>query len=146
MGGSRPPGQEQGVWFNVDGGTSCEDGTWCKLLIMTLLVRDAYLLFINFQRGKSENKFYAAMRDKEALENERKNLTRNIEKQTKVIERLQESEKNLTLQVVRLFNFLKTRIWIWLWFSRFPSKRRSQHYIKVQKSSKPNVPLWSSNS
>ena len=31
------------------------------------------------QRGKSENKFYAAMRDKEAIENERKNLSRNLE-------------------------------------------------------------------
>lgn len=44
------------------------------------------------------------MRDKEALENERKNLTRNLEKQTKVIERLQESEKNLSLQVVCTLN------------------------------------------
>ena len=72
-------------------------------------MRNAYLLFIDMQRGKSENKFYAAMRDKEALENERKNLTRNIEKQTKVIERLQESERNLALQVVRLSDFLITK-------------------------------------
>jgi E3 ubiquitin-protein ligase BRE1 len=52
------------------------------------------------QRGKSENKFYAAMRDKEAIETERKNLSRNLEKQAKVLEKLQESEKSLTLQVV----------------------------------------------
>jgi hypothetical protein len=55
------------------------------------------------QRGKSENKFYAAMRDKEAIDTERKNLSRNLEKQAKVLEKLQESEKSLTLQVVSFF-------------------------------------------
>jgi len=39
------------------------------------------------------------MRDKEAIETERKNLSRNLEKQAKVLEKLQESEKSLTLQV-----------------------------------------------
>ena len=52
------------------------------------------------QRGKSENKFYAAMRDKEAIETERKNLSRNLEKQAKVMEKLQESEKSFAVQVV----------------------------------------------
>jgi E3 ubiquitin-protein ligase BRE1 len=40
------------------------------------------------------------MRDKEAIENERKNLSRNLEKQAKMMEKLQESEKGLTQQVV----------------------------------------------
>jgi E3 ubiquitin-protein ligase BRE1 len=40
------------------------------------------------------------MRDKEAVETERKNISRNLEKQAKAIERLVESEKNLTAQVV----------------------------------------------
>jgi hypothetical protein len=40
------------------------------------------------------------MRDKEAIETERKNLSRNLEKQAKVIEKLQESEKSLMQQVV----------------------------------------------
>lgn len=40
------------------------------------------------------------MRDKEAIETERKNLSRNLEKQAKVIEKLLESEKHLTQQVV----------------------------------------------
>lgn len=52
------------------------------------------------QRAKSENKFYSAMRDKEAIENERKNISRNLEKQAKVVERLVETEKNLTARVV----------------------------------------------
>lgn len=52
------------------------------------------------QRAKSENKFYSAMRDKEAIETERKNISRNLEKQAKVVEKLSESEKNLSTQVV----------------------------------------------
>jgi E3 ubiquitin-protein ligase BRE1 len=55
-----------------------------------------------WQKAKSDNKFYAAMRDKEAIENERKNLARNLEKQGKVVERLVESERNLSAQVVSL--------------------------------------------
>ena len=52
------------------------------------------------QRAKSENKFYAAMRDKEAIEAERKNLARNSEKQAKLIDRLMDTERNLTNQLV----------------------------------------------
>jgi E3 ubiquitin-protein ligase BRE1 len=57
---------------------------------------------VSSQRAKSENKFYAAMRDKEAIEAERKNIARNLEKQAKVVERLVETEKNLTGQVVSI--------------------------------------------
>jgi E3 ubiquitin-protein ligase BRE1 len=53
------------------------------------------------QRAKLENKFFAAMRDKEAVENERKNLARNAEKQTKVIEKLTAVERSLQAQLVR---------------------------------------------
>lgn len=57
-------------------------------------------LKVGFQKAKSENKFYAAMRDKEAIETERKNLARNIEKQIKLVERLVDAEKNLNGQLV----------------------------------------------
>lgn len=40
------------------------------------------------------------MRDKEAVEAERKNISRHSEKQTKVMEKLVESEKSLAQQVV----------------------------------------------
>lgn len=40
------------------------------------------------------------MRDKEAIENERKSLVRNLEKQAKLVERLVDTEKNLSSQVV----------------------------------------------
>ncbi|KAF8894030.1 hypothetical protein BD779DRAFT_1797962 [Infundibulicybe gibba] len=50
-------------------------------------------------KAKSENKFYAAMRDKEAIEVERKNLVRNNEKQAKVLDRMVESEKNAKSRV-----------------------------------------------
>ncbi|KAJ7187991.1 hypothetical protein C8R46DRAFT_6445 [Mycena filopes] len=53
-------------------------------------------------KAKSENKFFAAMRDKEAIENERKTLARNLEKQGKVVERLVETERNLNAQVASL--------------------------------------------
>lgn len=53
------------------------------------------------QRAKSENKFYAAMRDKEAVENERKHISRNLEKQSQLVERLLDSEKGLQSRFVR---------------------------------------------
>ena len=40
------------------------------------------------------------MRDKEAIDVERKNLSRNVERQAKVLERLHESERNLQNQIV----------------------------------------------
>ena len=40
------------------------------------------------------------MRDKEALENERKNLTRNLEKQAKLVEALSQAEKNSLTRMV----------------------------------------------
>lgn len=46
------------------------------------------------------------MRDKDAAENERKNLVRNIEKQAKAIEKLVESEKNLSERVVSFMTAL----------------------------------------
>lgn len=54
------------------------------------------------QRAKLENKFFAAMRDKEAVESERKNLARNVEKQVKALEKLSASEKALHAQIVRV--------------------------------------------
>ncbi|KAF7376361.1 putative allantoicase [Mycena sanguinolenta] len=57
---------------------------------------------IGLDKAKSDNKFFAAMRDKEAIENERKILSRNQEKQFSTIERLQETERNLSQQVMSL--------------------------------------------
>ncbi|TDL25907.1 BRE1-domain-containing protein [Rickenella mellea] len=48
------------------------------------------------EKAKAENKYYAVMRDKEAIEVERKNIARNLEKQTKVMENLAKSEKTLS--------------------------------------------------
>jgi len=70
-----------------------------KSKVFDLTVMEERLAKMGHDRGKSENKFYAAMRDKEAIETERKNLSRNLEKQAKVLEKLQESEKSLTQQV-----------------------------------------------
>jgi E3 ubiquitin-protein ligase BRE1 len=47
------------------------------------------------------------MRDKEAIENERKNLLRNLEKQAKVVEKLMAAEQSMRDQLVRCStNFL----------------------------------------
>ena len=46
------------------------------------------------------------MRDKEAIENERKNLVRNLEKQAKVVEKLMASERSLRDQLVRHFIYI----------------------------------------
>ncbi|KAF5380344.1 hypothetical protein D9615_004567 [Tricholomella constricta] len=51
-------------------------------------------------KAKSDNKFYAAMRDKDAVEAERSKLSRDVEKQNKVVERLVDTEKNLAAQLV----------------------------------------------
>jgi hypothetical protein len=53
------------------------------------------------QKAKTENKYYAAMRAKEAVDVERKAQSRHVEKQAKAIERLVDSERNLIAQVVR---------------------------------------------
>ena len=54
------------------------------------------------QKAKSDNKFFVAMRVKEAIEAERKNISRN---KAKAIERLTDTEKNL-VQVVSIYYFL----------------------------------------
>jgi E3 ubiquitin-protein ligase BRE1 len=43
------------------------------------------------------------MRDKEAIDNERKNLSRNVEKQGKTLDRFMDTERNLSAQVVSIF-------------------------------------------
>ncbi|OSD06801.1 hypothetical protein PYCCODRAFT_765107 [Trametes coccinea BRFM310] len=53
----------------------------------------------NVERAKAENKFFAAMRDKESSDQERKNLTRNLDKAGKALDKLAESEKALTTRI-----------------------------------------------
>ncbi|KAF8904461.1 hypothetical protein CPB84DRAFT_1845408 [Gymnopilus junonius] len=50
-------------------------------------------------KAKSDNKFYAAMRDKESIENERKVMSKHIERQGKAVDRLTEVEKTLKNQM-----------------------------------------------
>lgn len=81
------------------------------------------------------------MRDKEAIENERKNISRNLEKQTKVLERLQESEKNLTQQVVRISVWDENRILSSSLICRAISKGRLYCGNAELKSLRANAPL-----
>ncbi|KAF8200665.1 BRE1 E3 ubiquitin ligase-domain-containing protein [Pholiota molesta] len=53
-------------------------------------------------KAKSDNKYFAAMRDKEAIEVERKTLSRTLEKQGKLLDRLTDVEKHLRAQLAAL--------------------------------------------
>lgn len=46
------------------------------------------------------------MRDKEAIENERKNLARTLEKQGLVVDRATDLEKSLRMQLVNTYSFI----------------------------------------
>ncbi|KAF9454051.1 BRE1-domain-containing protein [Macrolepiota fuliginosa MF-IS2] len=50
-------------------------------------------------KAKAENKYYAAMRDKEALEIEKKSFVRMLEKQGKAVEKLVDTEGTLQAQI-----------------------------------------------
>lgn len=52
------------------------------------------------QKAKSDNKYFAAMREKEAGDGTRKTQQRTIEKQGKVIDRLTDSDTHLRNQLV----------------------------------------------
>ncbi|KZP34223.1 BRE1-domain-containing protein [Athelia psychrophila] len=70
-----------------------------KSKVFDLTSMEERLAKMGHDRAKSENKFYAAMRDKESIETERKNLSRNLEKQAKAVEKLVESERHLLQQI-----------------------------------------------
>jgi len=70
-----------------------------KAKVFDLSAMEERLTKAGIDRAKAENKFYTAMRDKEAVENERKNLSRTLEKQSKALEKLVESEAGLKNRV-----------------------------------------------
>jgi len=52
------------------------------------------------QKAKADNKYFQAMRAKEGIEAECRTAQRSVEKQLKMLERAQEVEKNLNVQIV----------------------------------------------
>ncbi|KAF7321793.1 E3 ubiquitin protein ligase [Mycena kentingensis (nom. inval.)] len=54
------------------------------------------------EKAKSDNKFFAIMREKEGIEIERKSIKRNMEKQLQVVEKFQGANKTLNDQVASL--------------------------------------------
>jgi E3 ubiquitin-protein ligase BRE1 len=62
------------------------------------------------QKAKAENKYFAAMREKEMAESERKAMARQLEKQGKAVERASEVEKHLSAQVVCHFPSFPRRL------------------------------------
>ncbi|KAI0775654.1 BRE1-domain-containing protein [Trametes elegans] len=69
-----------------------------KRKVYDLAALEERLLRTNTERAKAENKFYAAVRDKEAHETERKNLARHLEKANKAMDKLKEQDDNLAKQ------------------------------------------------
>ena len=54
------------------------------------------------QKARSDNKYYKCMSDQEAKDNERKNVLRTLERQTKLMENLSKSEKTLQSTIVSI--------------------------------------------
>lgn len=52
------------------------------------------------QKAKADNKYFATMREQDALKAVKSSQSREIAKQNKVIERLLETERSLNLQLV----------------------------------------------
>ncbi|KAJ3910319.1 hypothetical protein F5879DRAFT_789750 [Lentinula edodes] len=79
-----------------------------KNKIFDLSAMEDRLTKATVERAKSDNKFYAASRERDAVESERKNLIRNLEKQGRVLELLKDNEQRLNglLVCVDLFNLV----------------------------------------
>ncbi|KAF9049980.1 BRE1 E3 ubiquitin ligase-domain-containing protein [Panaeolus papilionaceus] len=77
-----------------------------KSKVFDLAAMEERLTKSGLDKAKSDNKYFAAMRDKEAVDNERKNLVRTLEKQSKVVDRLTEVEKQLRHQLLTCQNEL----------------------------------------
>ncbi|PWN46270.1 BRE1-domain-containing protein [Ceraceosorus guamensis] len=58
------------------------------------------MLRLTTEKSKADNKYFAAMRAKDALDNERRTALRTAERQTKALERYAEAEKVLSAQLV----------------------------------------------
>ena len=76
------------------------------------------------------------MRAKEAVDNERKVQSRNLEKQGKAIERLVDSERNLMAQVVRII-LCCVRLPRLILFARAIWKRKSSSGRRERNWAKP---------
>lgn len=59
------------------------------------------ILRLTTEKAKADNKYFAAMRAKDALEAEMRALARSAERQAKVMERFQDTEKGLQLQLTQ---------------------------------------------
>ena len=59
------------------------------------------ITILGIQKAKADNKFFAAMREKEAVENEHKHLARTNEKLLKHVSNLTDVDKANTNRLVR---------------------------------------------
>ncbi|KXN91035.1 E3 ubiquitin-protein ligase BRE1 [Leucoagaricus sp. SymC.cos] len=73
-----------------------------KSKVFDLAALEERLSKSQMDKAKAENKFYAAMRDKEAMEIEKKSFIRMLEKQGKAVEKLVDTEGSLNAQIALL--------------------------------------------
>ncbi|KAG1799697.1 BRE1 E3 ubiquitin ligase-domain-containing protein [Suillus plorans] len=83
-----------GAWEALDG--------QLKSKVVSLIAAEEKVAKSAHEKAKADNKYFAAMRDRESVEIERKTAIRNLEKQAKVVERLADGEKNLQQQIGHL--------------------------------------------
>ncbi|TFK86628.1 BRE1-domain-containing protein [Polyporus arcularius HHB13444] len=73
-----------------------------KKKVYDLSAMDERISKVQMERAKTDNKFFLCMRDKEAVDNERKRLVQNLDRAAKAIEKLGDAEKNLQSRVATL--------------------------------------------
>ncbi|RPD59927.1 BRE1-domain-containing protein [Lentinus tigrinus ALCF2SS1-6] len=70
-----------------------------KKKVYDLSAADERIGKVNLEKAKAENRFFLCMRDKDASDGERKRLAQNLDRAAKAIEKLSETEKNLSSRV-----------------------------------------------
>lgn len=68
--------------------------------VMDLSKMEDKVLRLTTEKAKADNKYFAAMRAKDALENDRRAVLRTVERQVKVIERYAEQEAQFTQHLI----------------------------------------------
>lgn len=67
--------------------------------VMDLSKMEEKVLRLTTEKAKADNKYFAAMRSKDALDNDRRTALRTVERQVKAIERYAEAEQQFTTQL-----------------------------------------------
>ncbi|KAL7418545.1 E3 ubiquitin-protein ligase bre1 [Cryptotrichosporon argae] len=91
------------LYAEVEGLSKLWEGLETTLRTKVFQLKDGEQKMVRLreEKAKADNKYFAAMRTKEALDAECKTAQRTIEKQSKVLERAQEVERGLTAEIAQ---------------------------------------------